>query len=153
MFKETELNYLLPLASLWVEEQEKFILENGHPLDKNILKDSGLLRIERIEEVRILAVEEIPLPANEILREAIVRIGFIGMGTIGIAFRYGIYVQKAHKNDAKLIVHELTHTMQYERLGGVYSFLQQYVQECITLGYPNGPLEQEAINIANLICP
>jgi len=153
MITEAELNDLLPLATAWVEEQENYILENGIRLDETILKDSQLLKIEGMEKVRVLAVDEIPLPSNEILRNAVIRIGFIGSDTIGTAFRYGIYVQKAYQRDAKLIVHELTHTMQYERIGGISAFLKQYVQECIILGYPNGPLEQEAINVANQIYP
>jgi hypothetical protein len=43
-----------------------------------------------------------------------------------------------------LVVHELAHTAQYERLGGFHPFLSAYLGECLTVGYPNGPLEQEA---------
>lgn len=153
MITESELNYLLPIASSWVEEQESYILENGIPLNQTILKNSQILGIKGIKNVRILPVEEIPLPINDILKNAITRLGFIGKDTIGIAFRYGIYVKTFHQNDAKLLIHELTHTVQYERAGGISLFLKQYVQECIEFGYPNGILEQEAINVANLIYP
>ena len=86
MITEAELNELLPLATAWVEEQENYILENGIRLDETILKDSQLLKIEGMEKVRVLAVDEIPLPSNEILRDAVIRIGFIGSDTIGTAF-------------------------------------------------------------------
>jgi hypothetical protein len=43
------------------------------------------------------------------------------------------------------------HTAQYERLGGIEPFLRQYLRECLTIGYPEAPLEQEAIaTIASL---
>ena len=42
------------------------------------------------------------------------------------------------------MVHELAHTIQYERLGGIKPFLRAYLEECLSLGYPNGPLEQKA---------
>ena len=44
----------------------------------------------------------------------------------------------------RLVVHELAHTAQYERLGGFKPFLKAYLEEWLTVGYPNGPLEQEA---------
>jgi len=50
------------------------------------------------------------------------------------------------------LVHELVHTGQYERLGGVRPFLERYLRECLTIGYPMGALEQEAIRIAEEIC-
>jgi len=53
----------------------------------------------------------------------------------------------------RLVVHELAHTAQRERLGRVLPFLQQYLRECVTLGYPAAPLEQEAIKAAQRICP
>lgn len=42
------------------------------------------------------------------------------------------------------LAHELAHVAQYERLGGFYGFLKQYLEECINPGYPLGALEQEA---------
>ena len=45
-------------------------------------------------------------------------------------------------------MHELVHTSQYERLGGFMPFLQQYLNEYITIGYPEAPMEQEAITTA-----
>ena len=46
------------------------------------------------------------------------------------------------------IAHELAHTEQYERLGGIEPFLRQYLSECLTIGYPAAPMEQEAIAAA-----
>jgi len=47
-----------------------------------------------------------------------------------------------------LVVHELAHTWQYERLGGLRPFLKQYLYECLVApGYPFGHLEQEAKSI------
>lgn len=46
--------------------------------------------------------------------------------------------------ERRLLIHELAHVVQYERLGGFHAFLGAYLQECINPGYPLGPLEQEA---------
>jgi hypothetical protein len=46
--------------------------------------------------------------------------------------------------DRRLVVHELVHVMQYERFGGIETFLKEYVQEVVfDPGYPHGPLEEE----------
>ena len=41
-----------------------------------------------------------------------------------------------------MVVHELGHTAQYERLGGFEPFLRQYLSQCLTIGYPEAPMEQ-----------
>jgi hypothetical protein len=52
-----------------------------------------------------------------------------------------------------MIVHELGHTAQYERLGGGFEpFLRQYLFECLTIGYPEAPMEQEVIALTSRIC-
>jgi hypothetical protein len=61
-----------------------------------------------------------------------------------MTLRYGIFVRSDCWGDRRLLVHELVHVAQYERLGGFRAFLRQYLQECITPGYPFGELEQEA---------
>ena len=50
--------------------------------------------------------------------------------------------------------HELGHVLQYERFGGIESFLVAYIPEVIFPPYyPKGPLEQEAERLANTVCP
>lgn len=61
-----------------------------------------------------------------------------------MTLRYGIFIHTDHWGDSRLLVHELAHVAQYERLGGFHGFLFQYLQECINPGYPYGSLELEA---------
>ncbi len=65
--------------------------------------------------------------------------------TCGLTLRYGIFVRSDCWGDRNLVAHELAHTAQYERLGGIEAFLRQYLFECLTIGYPEAPMEQEAI--------
>ncbi len=141
-FKEYEA--LFPLACKWVEEQESLILKEGVPLNENQKIDAYLIGIKDIEKIRILKVDKIPSPVNLQLKEAMKAVGLSSTNTIGTAYRYGIYIRSSHWENKGLLIHELTHTMQYERFGSVSLFLKEYLLECITLGYPNGPLEQEA---------
>ncbi len=66
--------------------------------------------------------------------------------------RHGIFIRSDCLRDRALIVHELAHTAQYERLGGILPFLRKYLFECLTTGYSEAPLEQEAISMADRVC-
>ena len=72
--------------------------------------------------------------------------------TAGLTLRYGIFIRSDCWGDRWLIVHELVHTSQYEKLGGFSQFLKEYLHQCITIGYPEAPMEQEAIERVKQIC-
>ncbi len=65
---------------------------------------------------------------------------------------YGIFIHNNFSKDRCTIIHELVHTMQCEKLGGLDPFLKKYLWECIEIGYPEAPMEQEAIRLAGKIC-
>lgn len=139
MFKK-----LLPLACAWAEEQEAIIQRDGVPLTERLLADARRIGVRHPEQVRLRVVEEVPVPTNPLLRAAAEETGLLSPLTAGLTLRYGIFIRADCWGDRQLVAHELVHTMQYERLGGFAPFLEQYLQECLTLGYPNGELEQEA---------
>jgi hypothetical protein len=61
-----------------------------------------------------------------------------------MALGHGIFVRADQYERRDLLIHELVHTAQYERLG-FRRFLRQYLRECFSEGYPCGALETEAI--------
>ena len=138
------LKLLLPLACNWAEEQESIILRDGIALTASQIKDAQQIGVREPERVRLRVVGEIPMPTNPALRAAAEQTGLISPFTIGLTVRYGIFIRADHWGERRLVIHELTHTAQYERLGGFNGFLSSYLDECLTVGYPNGPLEQEA---------
>jgi len=71
--------------------------------------------------------------------------GLCSPHTAGMALRYGIFVRKDCWSDRHLIAHECVHTAQYEKFGGFRGFLSRYLRECLEIGYPAAPMEQEAI--------
>ena len=135
---------LLPLACKWAEEQEQIILRDGVALTSSQIDDARKIGVKEPERVRLRVVEEIPIPTNPILRSAAEQTGLISPFTIGLTLRYGIFIHRDHWGERRLVVHELAHTAQYERMGGFNEFLSVYLEECLRVGYPNGPLEQEA---------
>lgn len=145
MITEAMFKMLLPLACAWAEEQEARILREGVPLTASQLANARVIGVVHPERVRLRVVEEIPLPLNPVLRDAAEKTGLISPMTIGLTLRYGIFIRSEFRGERRLVVHELVHTAQYERLGGFRPFLEQYLRECITPpGYPFGALEREA---------
>lgn len=144
MINPQEIISLIPNASKWVEKQEAIILAYGVPLTEKQISIASKIGIKNIDKIRLLQMELIPEPEDSILNEASKAIGFISVDTLGITYRYGIYIRHDFWENERLIIHELTHTLQYERLGGITEFLNQYIKECIYYGYDKSPLEIEA---------
>jgi hypothetical protein len=144
MITTQDLSTLLPIVTEWANTQEAHILKNGVPLDDDQQIDAYLIGVKNITKVRILKVNKIPVPGNSELSRFIEESRLISPRTIGFAFRYGILIRSDFWNNRKLMIHELCHTMQVERAGNFEKFLEEYLTECITHGYPKGPLEQEA---------
>lgn len=151
MITPQQFNQLLPLAISWAEQQENYILQNGVQLTASQLSDAKLVKVVGLEKVRLLKVDQIPLPSELSLKNAAQMLGLITANTIGLTLRYGVFIRKDFWNGRKIVVHELVHVAQYERLGGIGNFLQKYLQECITMGYPQASMEQEAITLSNKI--
>ena len=151
MITQQQFAQLLPLAVVWAKQQENYILQNGVELTQSQQSDARLASVSKSENVRLLKVNQIPLPEEPVLRTAAQITGLITRNTIGLTLRYGIFIREDFLNDRKLVVHELVHVSQYERLGSIGQFLQKYLQECITIGYPQAPMEQEATTLSNRI--
>lgn len=147
-----QLEELLPIAAQWAGEQERRVLCEGVPLNTAELADAKAIGVRNPERVRLLRVETIPVPANPMLRASAASIHFLSGAPRGLALDYGIFVRSDHWRDRELIAHELVHTAQYQRLGGIIPFLRTYIIQCATIGYSHAPLELEAIATAARIC-
>jgi hypothetical protein len=147
-----QFEILLPHAIAWVAEQERTALENGVPLTKSQLADARLIGVLHPDRVRLLSVKQIPaLPLA--LAPMATMSNLVTPDTDGMTVRYGILILEKRWNHRRLVVHELVHTSQYERLGGIEAFLRPYLWECITPpGYPQGPMEQEAVTTSARLC-
>jgi hypothetical protein len=106
--------------------------------------DARRIGVAAPDRVRLLQVEEIPIPQDAGLRAAAKATGLLSPTTAGLTLRYGILIRSPFWGARDLVVHELVHVWQYERFGGFAPFLEQYLWECVTLGYTKAPLEQEA---------
>lgn len=144
---------LVPLACAWARDQEQLILQRGVRLTKGQLADAKHIGVALPDRVRLMKVEQIPLPQEPELRSAALKTGLLSPDTAGLTVRYGIYIHASFWGVRQLVAHELLHVRQYEQLGGFDAFLRRYLWECVTLGYTQSPMEQEACAMAAMICP
>ena len=143
---------MLPAACAWIAGQERHALAVGIPLDAAQLSDARALGVARPERVRVLCLDRIPLPANPLVRGLGLWTGTLSEQTIGLSARYGIFVRTDHAHGRLLLAHELVHTRQHERLGGIRPFLRRYLGECLMAGYAAADMEWEAIEAATRLC-
>lgn len=127
------------------------MLRLGVPLSNQELADARAIGVAEPDRVRLLQLDRVPFPSDPMLKAAAAAIQFLTPTTCGLTLRYGIFVRSDCWRERALIAHELAHVMQYERLGGILPFLRQYLSECLTIGYPAAPLEQEAIVLSKTI--
>jgi hypothetical protein len=147
-----QLHALVPKACAWAEDQERLILTNGVALSSLQLADARAVGVKSPERIRLLRVDTMPLPSDPILHQAAQLTGLLTPNTIGLTLRYGIFIRDDSWDDRPLLTHEFAHTAQYERLGGFFPFLWQYLTECVVGRYPNTPMEHEAVAAAKRVC-
>jgi hypothetical protein len=135
---------MLPLVIWWVRHNEKIALRLGRALTDEEMSWAKKIGIAHPEKIRILNVTRIPTAVPLYVEKLLQRKGYPAGSAAGMCMRYGIYAKESHAYKKSLIAHELVHTHQFERLGGLWHFLHIYLKETMILGYANSPLEKEA---------
>jgi hypothetical protein len=138
-----ELPRLLPAAIAWVEAQEAKILVSGRSLTATEFRLAAASGVRNSGRVRIKIVQRLPKPQQPELRTAVDQSGLLGPHMAGITFGHGIYIRDGAISN-RLISHELRHVHQYEEAGSIAGFLATYLQQIVTVGYENAPLELDA---------
>lgn len=133
----------VPLATMWVANQERRILREGRKLTDEEKTWAATVGVEQVDRVRVLDILKVPLPGSPATNFIANRFRY-PLDPIGLAAQHGIYLRRDSKNDPSLLVHELVHVAQYERLGGIRPFLIQYLEECLRDGYWEASMELEA---------
>lgn len=142
---------MLPFVMWWVRHNEKIALRMGRKLSDEELDWANKIGILHPEKVRILNVTRIPSPVPHFIEKLLQSRGYPVGNAAGMCMRYGIYAKEKYAHQKCLIAHELVHTHQFERLGGIWRFLKKYLGETMILGYANSPLEMEANDTAEHI--
>src|SRR5207244_4851795 len=112
-------------------------------------KEPGLALARRVgvrqpEHIRVSVVDRLPLPDDAALRNAAIQTGLLGPNMIGLTLGYAVLVCRGHEATPRLLSHEFRHVHQYEVAGSIAAFLPGYLQQIVTYGYANAPLEIDA---------
>lgn len=142
-----QFDELLEAYCAWAEEQERRILRSGAALDAQGMRDARAIGVKHPERVRILETAAMPSPEHTLFVTAVGRRRLIPPETEALTLGYGIYLHASHRGSRSLVAHELKHVAQQEALGGLRPFYRKYLAECFTHGYPNGPMEREAMRV------
>lgn len=138
-----DLSMMLPLALRWAEKLKKKVAAEGEPLNATGIRMARSVGVEHPELIRLLEVEEIPMPAGPMLREMTKEIGVLSPRTIGIAVGRSILLKQGRMYE-RLLLHEFRHVHQFEVAGSLEGYLEKYLQQVVAFGYRNAPLEVDA---------
>jgi hypothetical protein len=145
--------HLLPFAYEWAKTLEELVLSRGAPLGERHTVDAQLARIKDISRVRVLVVDRIPPPENRELALAARRLGIITEDTRCMGFGYALVVRADAWNERELILHNLFHIAQCERVGGLEQWVRRYLSDRTSCAdFTIGSLEEEARVLAREIC-
>ena len=145
------LEALVPTAVKWIAGQERWILKDGVALTPDELADARAAGVLHPDRVRVLRVARVPSIGGPVLSRAAEKIGLSAGDAAGMAMQYGIFLQRDLQASRWILAHELTHTAQYERLGGIAPFLRAYVLDVLAHGYRGAHMELEANEMARQI--
>lgn len=135
-------------AALWVSIQEQRICRRGKPLTTEEKEIARLAGVQFPERVHVLTVAEVPFPLDRLTKRIGGKLTQFPARALGLTARYGIYIQEESRWNIELLVHELVHTAQYERLHGILGFLRHYLRDCLHNGYINAEMEREARDLS-----
>lgn len=153
MIDQETFDRLLPLACQWARVQEDAILGSGVPLDQWQVEDAQRAGVRNWARIRVLVVDRIPMPENELLADAAQRANIINSGCRGVAIGHGIIIRADRWGDRELLLHQLVHVAQCERSGGLTSFVEQYLSDRRNCPqFTVGSFEDEARQLAREIC-
>ena len=140
---QAALPKLLPGAIAWAESQSRKAASEGKSLseaDKATAREVG---VRHPDLIRVMLVDELPLPDDPFLREAAVQTGLLGPHMAGLTLGHSILIARGTLS-SRLLSHECRHVHQYEERGSIGAFLAIYLQQIATFGYHDAPLEQDA---------
>jgi hypothetical protein len=140
---------VFPLAVQWARRREREVLRRGRPLSPEEMRLARRMGVREAQNIRVLETDRIPLPGAGLLGAAAHWTGFHRSEPWGMSLGYAVFIRHGWPGSRdRLLAHEFVHTAQFERAGGMRPYLVRYLRECLTLGYAESPMEQEAVRLS-----
>lgn len=128
----------------WFAFHQSVALKTGTKLNTRQIELAKAIGCLQPGEIRVSYVDEMPKVKSPILREVMDEAGFDFGDAYGLCLGYGIFIKKDGQGDSRILAHEMTHSLQFERLSGARNFLVAYIEQFLAHGYTSMPLEKEA---------
>lgn len=138
-----KIDVLFPKALSWYQSVESEYYSKGRPLSETKLTEAHILGITDPSRVRVVVLEQFPLPSDPQLLQEAIRFGLGSWRAGGRCHGYVILLKPRVADKPEVLAHELVHVSQQDRMGRE-AFLRRYLIELETLGYARSPLELEA---------
>lgn len=140
---ESVLPQILPSAIAWAQFHSDYVARVGESLPAQLIKVAEHVGVTQPGRIRVKLVDSLPLPDEPLLRDAALQTGLLGPDIVGLTLGHSVYIVSGHPT-VRLLSHEFRHVHQYEVLGGIERFLPVYLQQIVSFGYLQAPLEIDA---------
>lgn len=139
-----QLPALAPRAVAWADGLAASAEARGMPLGSARLAIARQVGVREPRKIRIVVMDEIPLPDDPTLKGAALSVGLSQGDAAGMTLGYAVFLRRGYENDLRVLSHELRHVAQYEACGGIGGFLAVHLADLVAFGYEDSPFEVDA---------
>lgn len=140
----SQLPLLAPKAIAWAQGLAGEAAARGAPLSAPLLKIARHAGVRAPQKIRVVVVDEIPLPDDPTLKGAALSVGLSQSDAAGMTLGYAVFLRRGYENDLRVASHEFRHVAQYEACGGIAGFLGVHLADLVAFGYEDSPFEVDA---------
>ena len=139
-----DLPVMTPRVIDWAEQLASKSLREGAALETRFAQVARDMGVRDAERIRIVVVDQIPLPEDPHLKVAAGSVGLAQGSAAGMTLGYAVIVHRGYERDLRLLSHEFRHVAQYEAAGGIRPFLLVHLPQLVEFGYEDSPYEVDA---------
>ena len=139
-----QLPALAPRAVAWAEGLAAKASASGTAMSSPLLGIARHAGVRAPEKIRIVVLDEIPLPDDPTLKGAALSVGLSQGDAAGMTLGYAVFLRRGYEKDLRVMSHEFRHVAQYEACGGIRAFLMVHLADLVAFGYEDSPFEVDA---------
>jgi hypothetical protein len=141
---EAQLPLLAPRAVTWAQGMAEKAAHAGVPLSPALEALARRAGVREPERIRIVVLDEIPLPQEPLLKAAALKVGLSSSDAAGMTLGFAVFLRRGYEKDIRVLSHEFRHVAQYEACGGIGGFLAVHLADLVAFGYEDSPFEVDA---------
>jgi hypothetical protein len=138
-----DLRALVPQVAQWARNHHDRIQDKGVELNDAGMELARSVGVAEPERIRVMLVDNIPFQEDPVVFSLAKSVGMLSGQVQGLTLGHALYIVKGHES-ARLYSHEFRHIHQYEVLGSIGAFMEEYLEQVVRFGYHQAPLELDA---------